>query len=89
DDNEDAANALGQLLEMMDNEVATAYDGETGFKVARAFQPGIVLCDIGMPKMNGYDTARAIRAEEWGKDVVLVALTGWNQGKDMQKSVDA
>jgi PAS domain S-box-containing protein len=89
DDNLDAADSLGQLLEVMGNEVRTAYDGESGIEAARAFQPGVVLCDIGMPKMNGYDTARRIRAEEWGKHAVLVALTGWSQEEDLRKSADA
>lgn len=89
DDNVNAANSLGQLLEMMGNEVLTAYDGESGIKAARAFQPRVVLCDLGMPKMNGYDTARSIRAEKWGKNVLLVALTGYGRDDDLQKSADA
>ncbi|WP_296905336.1 ATP-binding protein [Polaromonas sp.] len=89
DDNVDAANSLSQLLEMLGNEVITCYDGESGIKAARKFRPDILLCDIGMPKMNGYDTARSIRAEEWGKNTVLVALTGYGQMDDLQRSADA
>lgn len=89
DDNVDAANTLGELLEMMGNEVRTAYDGESGIDAARAFKADVLLCDIGMPKMNGYDTARMIRAHDWGKNMVLVALTGWGQKEDLQKSGDA
>ena len=89
DDNADAADSLGQLLEMMGNEVLTAYDGESGIKAARGFKPDVVLCDIGMPKMNGYDTARSMRAEEWGKKTVLLALSGWGQEDDLRKSMDA
>ena len=89
DDNVDAANSLGQLLEMLGNEVITFYDGESGITAAKKFRPDIVLCDIGMPKMNGYDTARSIRAEEWGKNIVLVALTGYGQMGDLQRSADA
>ncbi|MBG6071043.1 MULTISPECIES: ATP-binding protein [unclassified Polaromonas] len=89
DDNVDAANSLGQLLEMLGNEVITFYDGESGIKAAKEFRPDILLCDIGMPKMNGYDTARSIRAEEWGKDIVQVALTGYGQMDDLQRSADA
>lgn len=48
------------------------------------FKPSVVLCDIGMPTMNGYDTARQIRSEAWGKVTVLIALTGWSQEKDLQ-----
>lgn len=89
DDNVDAADSLGQILELMDHEVRTAYDGESGIEAARAFRPDIVLCDIGMPKMNGYDTARALRSEAWGKDTVLVALTGWSHEEDRRKSAEA
>ncbi len=89
DDNVDAANSLGQLLEMMDNEVFTAHDGEAGIKAGRTFKPAVVLCDIGMPKMNGYDTARGMRAEEWGRNAVLVALTGYGQEDDLRRSAQA
>lgn len=89
DDNVDAADSLGQLLEIMGNEVLTAYDGESGIKAAREFQPSVVLCDIGMPKMNGYDTARNIRAEDWGRTTVLVALTGWGQEDNKRSSAEA
>ncbi|QJW98531.1 PAS domain S-box protein [Frigoriglobus tundricola] len=89
DDNVDSADSLGQLLEMLGNEVRTAYDGEAGIRVAAEFRPAVVLCDIGMPKVNGYDAARRIRAEPCGKSMVLVALTGWGQEDDRQKSTDA
>ncbi len=68
DDNVDSAESLAQLLDMLGNEVRTAYDGEAGVEAARAFRPDVVLCDIGMPKMNGYDVARRIRAEPWGQN---------------------
>ena len=89
DDNVDAADSLGQVLELMGNEVLTNYDGESAINAAKVFRPSLVLCDIGMPKMNGYDTARRIRTEEWGKKIVLVALTGWGQEDDIRKSLDA
>ena len=89
DDNVDAADSLGQLLEILGNEVITSYDGESGIRAAKKFRPGILLCDIGMPKMNGHDVARSIRAEAWGKNIVLVALTGYGQIDDLQKSADA
>jgi PAS domain S-box-containing protein len=89
DDNSDAANSLGQLLEMMGHEVLAAYDGASGIVAGRTFNPGVVLCDIGMPKMNGYDTARRIRAEEWGKSIALVALTGFGQEEDLRRSSEA
>jgi CheY-like chemotaxis protein len=89
DDNVDFAQSLGQLLEMLGNEVRMAYDGEAGVEAAMTFRPGVVLCDIGMPKVNGHDAARRIRAEAWGKHTVLVALSGWGQEEDLQKSLEA
>ena len=89
DDNVDAADSLAQLVGMFGNEVCTAYDGAAGIEAARTFRPGVVLCDIGMPKVNGYNVARSIRAEEWGRNIVLVALTGWGQADDRQKSAAA
>lgn len=89
DDNADAADSLGQLLEIMGHDVRTAYDGESAIEVAGSFRPSVMLCDIGMPKMNGYDTARSIRTTQWGRGVILVALTGWGQQDDVRKSLAA
>ncbi|HVK13626.1 MAG TPA: ATP-binding protein [Gemmataceae bacterium] len=86
DDNEDSADSLGQLLELLGHEVRTAYDGEAGVTEAGAFRPHVVLMDIGMPRLNGYDAARRIRGQPWGKQVVLVALTGWGQEGDRRRS---
>ncbi len=89
DDNKDAADSLAQLLEMLGNEVRTANDGEAGITAAETFRPDVVLLDIGMPKMNGYDACRRIRAEEWGRDMLLVAMTGWGQAEDKRLAQDA
>ena len=89
DDNVDAAESLGQLLEMSGHEVRTANDGEAGMAVAAQFRPNVVLLDIGMPKLNGYETASRIRQQPWGQAMVLVALTGWGQADDRRKSADA
>jgi two-component system, chemotaxis family, CheB/CheR fusion protein len=89
DDNVDAADSLAQLLELQGHEVRTAYDGHAGIEAARIFRPSVVVCDIGMPKLNGYNVARSIRSEEWGKNMVLVALTGWGQDDDREKSAYA
>jgi CheY-like chemotaxis protein len=89
DDNMDAADSLGHLLELMGHEVRTAYDGEAGVVAAAAFRPDVVLMDIGMPKLNGYDAARRIRQESWGKQLILVALTGWGQESDRRRSQEA
>jgi CheY-like chemotaxis protein len=89
DDNEDSADSLGQLLELLGHEVRTAYDGEAGVAEAEGFRPDMVLMDIGMPRLNGYDAARRIREQPWGKGVVLIALTGWGQEGDRQRSQEA
>ena len=89
DDNGDAAESLAALLEMLGNDVRTANDGESGMTVAESFRPDIMLLDIGMPKLNGYDACRRIREQSWGSDMVLVAMTGWGQEEDKRRSLEA
>ncbi len=89
DDNVDSADSLGQLLEMMGHDVRMAYDGEEGVIVADELRPSVVLCDIAMPKLNGYDFARRLRSKPWGTHIVLVALSGWSQDDDLKRSVEA
>jgi PAS domain S-box-containing protein len=89
DDNRDAAISLAMILRLLGNESITAHDGLDAVRQAGAFRPEIILLDIGMPGLNGYDTARLIRAQPWGKHVLLVALTGWGQDDDRRKSEDA
>ena len=88
DDNRDAADSLGMLLANLGYEVHTAHDGLEAVGAAAAFRPDIVLLDIGMPKMNGYDAARRIR-ELRGDNVVLIAVTGWGQDEDRRRSAEA
>ena len=88
DDNRDAADTLGMLLRNLGNEVRTAHDGLEALGAAEDFQPDVVLLDIGMPKMNGYDAARQIRGRR-GKSVILIAVTGWGQEEDRRRSADA
>jgi CheY-like chemotaxis protein/anti-sigma regulatory factor (Ser/Thr protein kinase) len=89
DDNENAAHVLGMLLKALGNEVRTAHDGLTAIQLAEQFRPDIMLLDIGMPNLNGYDTARRIRAQPWGKGIVLAALTGWGQDEDKRRTREA
>jgi PAS domain S-box-containing protein len=86
DDNEDAANSLAELLRLTGNEAHVAYDGLDAVAAAAWFQPNVVLLDIGLPKLNGYEAARKMREEPWGQGMKLVALTGWGQAEDRRKS---
>jgi CheY-like chemotaxis protein len=77
------------LLQMTGNETYTAHDGLEAVEAAEKHRPDVVLLDIGMPKLNGYDACRRLRELPWGKNMVLVALTGWGQEEDRRKSIDA
>jgi PAS domain S-box-containing protein len=89
DDLKDSADSLAMLLKMMGHEVHTAYNGEDAIIAAGKFKPNVVLLDIGMPKINGYDACRRIRQQPWGKEMVLVALTGWGQEHDRRRTEEA
>lgn len=89
DDNEDAALSMATMLSLSGNDVRAAHDGLQALKTAREFQPDIVLLDIGMPRMNGYDAARRLREEQWGRRALLIALTGWGQEEDKRRSREA
>jgi CheY-like chemotaxis protein len=89
DDNQDAADSLGMFLRFQGNQVRTAYDGLEAVSVASAFRPDVVLLDIGLPKLNGYEVARRIRAQEDGSRAVLIAVTGWGQEEDRRRSQEA
>ncbi|HEV7278928.1 MAG TPA: PAS domain S-box protein [Pirellulaceae bacterium] len=89
DDNKVAVNILSKMLTLMGHEVYTAYDGVEALEKAAAYQPRLVLLDIGMPRMNGYETARKIRAEVWGQEMSLVAVTGWGQDEDKRRAAEA
>ncbi len=64
-------------------------DGVEAIEKASVFKPGIILLDIGMPKMNGFDACRAIRDKPWGRDIIIIAMTGWAQEEDRRKSTEA
>jgi PAS domain S-box-containing protein len=89
DDNVDAAKSLSLLLKKTGNDVCTAHDGVEAVAAAERFRPDILLLDIGLPKMNGYDVCREIRQQPWGGDMILVALTGWGQETDRRRSAEA
>ncbi len=86
DDNRDAAMSLAMMLKLMGNDAKTAHDGFEALEAAAAYRPDLILLDIGMPRLNGYETAKAIREKPWGKTIVLVALTGWGQEDDRRRS---
>jgi CheY-like chemotaxis protein len=89
DDNVDSAESLTMLLQVSGHETHTAHDGLEAVAAAERYRPEVVLLDIGLPSLNGYDAARRIREQPWGKDMVLIALTGWGQEADRRKSKDA
>jgi len=86
DDNVDAANSTAALLRVTGHEVFVSNDGETCLQIAGEVRPDVILLDIGMPGLNGYDTASRLREEPWGKTIRLVALTGWGQPDDRTRS---
>ncbi len=89
DDNADAALSLALMLKIMGSDARTAHDGLEALDVAAAFRPDVILLDIGMPKLNGYEVCRRIRAQPWGKDLLIVALTGWGQDEDKRRAREA
>ena len=89
DDNRDATDSLGMMLSMLGMEVRRGYDGEEAVQLAGAFRPQVILLDIGLPKLNGYEACLRIRQHTWGKSIVVIAVTGWGQADDKLKAQDA
>jgi len=89
DDNRDSADSLGMLLRIKGNDVRTAYDGPEALEAAAAFLPELIMLDIGLPKLNGFEVARRIRQQPQGREMMLVALTGWGQDDDRRLSLEA
>ena len=86
DDNHDSALSLAMMLSIMGHETRTAHDGESAVEAAETFLPEVVLLDIGLPKLNGYEVAQRIRERPWGASMFLIAVTGWGQDEDRQRS---
>jgi signal transduction histidine kinase/ActR/RegA family two-component response regulator len=89
DDLEDTADSLAALLRLQGHEVWTAHDGAEAFDAADLARPEIVLLDLGMPKVNGYETCRRIREQVWGKHLTIIAVTGWGQADDRRRTEEA
>ena len=89
DDNVDATESLQLWLEMAGHEVHTALTGPAALKVAETVRPQVALLDVGMPGMSGLEVAAKIREAPWGREIVLIALTGWGQEEDRRRSQDA
>jgi CheY-like chemotaxis protein len=86
DDNRDAADTMGMLLELGGHEVIVAHSGNQALELGRQRRPDVVILDIGMPDMNGYEVARTARNEDWGKSAYIIALTGWGQAEDKERA---
>lgn len=86
DDNRDAADSLGMLLELAGHNVQVAHSGNAALESGRSYRPDIVILDIGMPDLSGYDVVRAARQESWGKSAYFIALTGWGQAADRERA---
>ena len=82
DDNEDSAESFAMLLSFSGHEVRVAHVGAAALNAVRDFRPDVAFLDIGMPGLTGYEVAEAVRAEPWGSEVTLIAVTGWGQPDD-------
>jgi CheY-like chemotaxis protein len=86
DDNRDAADTLGALLQVLGAEAHIVYDGQSALAALDTFRPSVIVLDLGMPEMDGFEVARRIRARPESKDTALIALTGWGQEKDRHRT---
>lgn len=89
DDNKDSADSLAMLLEITGNHTFMAHDGVEAIEVIERQRPDVVLLDIGLPRLNGHEVCRHVREQPWGKDIIVIALTGWGQEGDRRKSEEA
>jgi signal transduction histidine kinase len=86
DDLRDSTDSLAGLVRSMGHDVQIAYEGEQGFQVVEQFRPHVALIDLGMPRVNGYELCRRIRAQPWGKSILVIAQTGWGQEFDRRRT---
>lgn len=89
DDNRDSAESLAMLMEITGNKAYMAHDGVEAIEAAEKYRPEVMLLDIGLPKLDGYEVCRRVREQPWGKDIMVIALTGWGQEDDRRKSEEA
>ena len=89
DDNVDGAETMGMLLESNGHEIHLAHSGTAALEAVKRLKPDIVILDIGMPDMDGYEVAERIRHEAWGKKLKLIAITGWGQAEDKRRAIAA
>jgi CheY-like chemotaxis protein len=89
DDHRDGADSLVAVLRLSGHQVEKAYDGEAALNIAETFRPEFVLLDVGMPKIDGLETCRRLRAQPWGREVFIVALTGLGQDEDRRRTEEA
>jgi CheY-like chemotaxis protein len=89
DDNEDSAQSFAMLLSFSGHEVRIACDGAAALDAVRNFRPDVAFLDIAMPTLTGYEVAAAVRAEPWGREVQLIAVTGWGQAEDKLRARSA
>ena len=89
DDNRNAAEMLALLLETLGHEVAVAADGYKALELGETFRPEVVLLDIGLPRLDGYEICRLMRQRDWGREIRIVAVTGWGEDKDRRRSGEA
>ena len=89
DDNEDSAESLSQLLRLLDYQTEVAHDGLQALAMAEVFRPHIGLFDIGLPRLGGHDAARRLRQQDWGRQPLLIAVSGRGQPEDVRQSLEA
>lgn len=89
DDNEDIVMTMRLLLTKLGHAVRVAYNGQQAMAEAESFRPEVVLMDIGLPVMDGYEAARQLRQQPWGRCIKLVAITGWGQARDVERALEA